>query len=232
MPLVNLTIPEFKRALLYFFWVSLAISVPIVLVRHVAFESSLLASFSSVPLAVATALFLTLFVLRRPLEGTLLAKFLRRKQIHGLWFGHLTSNYGKDKGQPDLMVPVAFVIRQSYLGYSIASFTAGQDGYSQVESFTQDLKTGGYVLRYVYELRRTYRGENKLTQGSGELRLTSSDSKLTGSYWTNSPTQGQAELTLVQRDCNHIDNFADAESAFQVRRASSTPFAASTEVSG
>lgn len=232
MPLVNLTIPEFKRALQYFFWVSLAISVPIVLVRHVAFESSLWASFTSVPLAVATALGLTLFILRRPLAGTLLAKMLRRKQIHGLWFGHLTSNYGKDQGQPDLVIPVAFVIRQSYLGYSIASYTAGQDGYSQVESLTQDLKTGGYILRYVFELRRTYRGENKLTQGSGELRLTSSDSKLAGIYWTNSPTQGQAELTLVQRDCNHIDNFADAEGAFRARQARFTAAGASTALSG
>lgn len=222
MPLVNLTVPEFKRALRYFFWVSLAISLPIVWLRQVAFESSLWASFTSVPLAVAAALGLTLYVLRRPLAGRLLAKMLGRKQIHGLWFGHLTSNYSKDQETAELVIPVAFVIRQSYLGYSIASYTAGQDGYSQVESLTHDPKNGGYVLRYVYELRRTYRGENKLTQGSGELRLTSSDSKLTGTYWTNSPTQGQADLTLVQRDCNHIDNFADAERAFQARQASST----------
>lgn len=230
MPLINLTIPEFKRALQYFFWVSLAISVPIVLLRHVAFESSLFAAFTSVPLAVATALGLTLFVLRRPLAGPHLAKLLRRKQIHGLWFGHLTSNYGEDAGQPELHIPVAFVVRQNYLGYSIASFTAGQDGYSQLESLTQDLKTGSYVLRYVFELRRTYRGENKLTQGSGQLRLTSSDSKMTGFYWTNSPTQGQAELKLVQRDCNHIDNYADAERAFLIHRANPTATVASTEV--
>jgi hypothetical protein len=59
-------------------------------------------------------------------------------------------------------------------------------------------------------MQRLHLGENKITTGFGDLRLTTGDSRLEGYYWTNSPTGGRVELDLVTRDCDGIDSFADA----------------------
>lgn len=66
-------------------------------------------------------------------------------------------------------------------------------------------------LRYVYELRRHFMGENRFTAGCGELRLVDSGRRLKGHYWTNSPTQGSIEMQLKTRDCSKVDSFEAAE---------------------
>jgi hypothetical protein len=62
-------------------------------------------------------------------------------------------------------------------------------------------------------MRRLQDAEDKITVGYADLRLMSSDTRLEGYYWTNSPTRGHISLELLTRDFSGIDSFADAERA-------------------
>ena len=221
MPLVTLTFAEFKRLLRIFFYVTAAILAGIAASRHYWFGSSIVASVLGATGAVAIGTFLTFLVLRHPLENSTFAKLIRRKQIHGVWYGQLRSNFNAVSKKHELVIPIAFVIRQTYLGYSLVSYTANQDGHSYHESLSEDARSGLFVIRYDFELRRLFAGENKLTKGQGELRLESGGSRLAGAYWTNSPTQGDAELTLVQRDCEDVDTFDEVVRLFQLKQQGS-----------
>ncbi|WP_454690199.1 hypothetical protein [Achromobacter aloeverae] len=97
------------------------------------------------------------------------------------------------------------------MAVAIESFTASQDGVSKLEVIAKDAKTAAVTVTYTFELRRLYRGENKLTSGLGELRLVGDGKELKGAYWTNSPTQGELLLRLVSRDAKAIASFEDAE---------------------
>lgn len=132
--------------------------------------------------------------------------------MHGLWRGSLSTNYIGPDGQSKPPIEIAFIIKQTYLSLSIESFTRGQEGESKVEALLQNNKTDTTKVCYIFELRRQYKGENKLTMGAGELKLLNMGTRLKGHYWTNSPTQGDLELELITRDCADVDCFDMAES--------------------
>ncbi len=139
-----------------------------------------------------------------------IARWMRRPIVHGLWRGILRSDFQQADKLP-LEIPIIFVIRQTYLTISIESFTKSQEGESKLEALIQNGKTEATRLCYVFELRRQYQGENKLTTGAGDLRLINNSKNLKGHYWTNSPTHGELYLELISRECDGVDCFDVAE---------------------
>lgn len=140
-----------------------------------------------------------------------LAWLLGRRMVHGLWWGELFTDFkSADTANPMDPIPIAFVIKQTYFFLTIQSYTPMQPAHSTLETLIVDPRSARAQLKYVFEMQRLHLGENKITTGFGDLRLTSGDSRLEGYYWTNSPTGGRVELDLVTRDCDGIDSFADA----------------------
>lgn len=140
-----------------------------------------------------------------------LSKLLGRRMVHGLWWGELDSDYVKNSGDAPLPpIPIAFVIRQTYLTLSIRSYTSALPGESILETLHAHPVTGDANLRYAYQMTRRANAENKATLGYGDLVLGGEDRKLTGHYWTNSPSTGRIRLTLLTRDCNDVRSFEDA----------------------
>lgn len=140
-----------------------------------------------------------------------LAWLLGRRMVHGLWWGELITEFkSTDSDKPMDPIPIAFVIKQTYFFLSIQSYTSTQPAHSSLETLAVEPRSARAQLQYVFEMQRLHLGEDKITTGYGDLRLTSGDSRLTGHYWTNSPTRGQITLNLITRDCDGIDSFADA----------------------
>ena len=150
---------------------------------------------------------------RRAWTSAKLERWLGRQRVHGLWWGTLDTDYGKKDGKGMDPIAIAFVIRQTYLTVSIQSYTIKQPAKSTMENLHADAKTTDTQMSYVFEMKRTAHGENKLTVGFGQLVLIDGGSKLVGDYWTNSPTQGRLHLSLVRRDCQKINSFEAAEKA-------------------
>lgn len=138
-----------------------------------------------------------------------LGRWLKRPLVHGVWCGTLVSDY-KAKEGVELHIPIVFVIRQTYLSLSVQSYTPTQLGTSTLEALVQDARNGDTRLRYVFELTRLYKNENKVTKGAGELRLQNKASELRGFYWTSTPTHGELRLQLASRNCEEIDCFEAA----------------------
>lgn len=139
------------------------------------------------------------------------ASWMSRPIVHGVWRGELRSNFNRDDGAPPLVVPIVFVIRQTYLTISVQSFTSTQDAESKLEALVQNEKDESTMLSYLFEMRRFVNGENKLTTGAGQLKLLDHNRILRGFYWTNSPTRGEARLELLSRDVAGVDCYEVAE---------------------
>ncbi|WP_224788400.1 hypothetical protein [Pseudomonas fluorescens] len=139
-----------------------------------------------------------------------IARWMRRPIVHGVWRGTLSSDF-QQAGKSPLQIPIIFVIRQTYLTISIESFTKSQEGESKLEALIQNGRTEATRLCYVFELKRQYQGENKLTTGAGDLRLINDSKHLKGHYWTNSPTFGELQLELISRECSGVDCYEVAE---------------------
>lgn len=142
-----------------------------------------------------------------------LAKWMNRPIVHGIWKGELRSDFGFEDNPP-LVMPIYFVVRQTYLTLSVQSFTDKQDGESRLEALLKNSKTEATRLCYIFELRKLYPGANSLTSGAGDLRLLGSGRELKGTYWTNTPTHGELILKLVSRDFDGIESFDDAQNKF------------------
>lgn len=147
---------------------------------------------------------------------TWLAWLLGRRMVHGLWWGELLTEFKPADGTEAMgSIQIAFVIKQTYFFLSIQSYTSTQPAHSMLETLAVDLKSARAQLQYVFEMQRLHLGEDKITTGYGDLRLTSGDSRLEGHYWTNSPTRGRIWLDLVTRDCDGVDSFADAQAKME-----------------
>lgn len=133
-----------------------------------------------------------------------LARWLCRPIVHGVWRVTLNTVY---KGE-SRSIEIAFVIRQTFMSLSIKSFTQDQEGESKIEALIRNSKTQATRVCYIFELKRQYKGENKLTTGAGDLKLIEAGKKLKGNYWTNSPNDGDIELTLLSRECSGVDCFS------------------------
>lgn len=144
-----------------------------------------------------------------------LATRMRRPIVHGVWKGELRSDFVSPGAGPEpLIIPVFFVVRQTYLTLSVESFTEGQQGESRLEALLRNSKTDATRLCYVFELRKRYPGESTLTSGTGDLRLLGNGRELSGSYWTDTPTHGQLHLKLVSRTTDAIASYKDAKNKF------------------
>lgn len=211
MNLLSLTYAEFERLLKGFTIVTIVVAGLILAVR-LALDTPLpTAAWQAITSALTVTGFAFGLFARRTWNYPLLAKWLGRPIVHGLWRGTLNTSYKRSDGQTVPPIEIAFVIRQTYLSLSIESFTSNQEGESKVEALIQNMRTDATRICYIFELRRQYNGENKLTTGSGELKLLDAGNRLKGHYWTNSPTQGDLELTLVTRDCEGVNCYEVAE---------------------
>lgn len=73
-------------------------------------------------------------------------RWIGRPSINGVWIGTLSSDFGQAPGlNAPLIVPIAFLMRQSYLTLSIQSFTATQTGESKVEALMHNIRTDGHL---------------------------------------------------------------------------------------
>lgn len=212
MNLLSLTYAEFERLLKGFALLTVALAIAFTFSRWHFFGTSLWsAAWQGSSTAFSATAVAFGFLARRTWDSPRLARWLRRPTVHGVWIGSLDTNFNADRGERLPPIQIVFVIKQTYLTLSIESFTRSQEGESKVEALVQNTKTNAITLWYLFELRRQYRGENKLTTGSGELRLLENPTRLRGHYWTNSPTQGHLDVQLVCRDCRGIDCFEVAE---------------------
>lgn len=212
MNILSLTYAELERLLKVFLLLTIAIAIVVFLIRWKCFGATIFsAAWQSVSLAVSVATIVFGVFSRITWTSIRLADWLGRPIIHGIWWGSLRSNFLDSDGHSLPPVDMYFIVRQTYLTLSIESFTRSQEGESTIEAISRNAKTDATKVAYVFELRRLYSGENKLTVGSGELRLLESGTRLRGHYFTNSPTQGDLDLRLLSRDCRGIDSFDSAE---------------------
>lgn len=184
----------------------------VVATRWEAFQHSPISVlWPAISAALATPTLVILVVRKINWKYPWLSKLLGRRMVHGLWWGELHSDYVKNPGDPPLPpIPIAFVIRQTYLTLSIKSYTSALPGESILETLHAHPVTGDANLRYAYQMTRRANSENKATLGYGDLVLGGEDKELLGDYWTNSPSTGRIGLTLLTRDCDDIRSFADA----------------------
>ncbi|NLY34828.1 MAG: hypothetical protein GX040_08965 [Alcaligenaceae bacterium] len=212
---VSLSNKEFRKALSFVSVTTVLIGGVVGAIRHFVFGTdSTLAYAQGFNVGISMAVVIAIWVFRRPWTITWLAQVTGRPIIHGVWFGHLDTNYNTDVTSSITKIPIAFVIKQTYLGYSLLSYTAHQNSETLIESLVVDDQHGTVLLRYMYEFSIRKPDERKLTTGAAELRLVENCTKLTGHYLTNSPTQGFAELVLVQRDCQGIDTFSAVQKLY------------------
>ncbi len=196
MNLLSLTYTEFERLLKVFTVVTVCLALAIGLVRYSAFDTEpLYAAWQAFTASLSVSTLGFGFFARRTWKSPVLATWLGRPIVHGLWRGTLQTNYRGGDGSTLPPIEIAFKIRQTYLTLSIESYTRGQEGESKLEALLQNQKTEATRISYIFELRRLYQGENKLTTGAGEIRLLDGGTRLKGHYWTNSPTQGDLDLT-------------------------------------
>lgn len=215
MNLISLTYSEVLRLIKSFAAIAIVFFSVVLLLRWKIFHSDFASAFFQATSLGLSAAVLTFGLFSRlKWRHPVLAKLLARPIIHGVWLGTLRTNYRTADGKAIGDMQIVFVIHQTFLSLSIQSFTKYQESESKLEALVQNARTDSTRLCYIYELRRQYQGENKLTTGAGELRLMERGNRLKGHYWTNSPTQGELDLTLKTRDCTSVDCFDDAEKAW------------------
>jgi hypothetical protein len=213
---IALSTGEFKNALLFVSLTTIAIGGLVGLVRHFGFGADgVQALMLGLGSSVSWAIVVSVWAFRRPWTTEWLARCAGRPVIHGVWFGHLDTNYGASDGSAATAIPIAFVIKQTYVGYSLLSYTEHQDSQTLVESLSVDDQHSTTHLRYMYEFYIRKPNERKLTTGAAELKLIEAGTRLHGHYLTNSPTQGFADLILIQRECRGIDTFGAAQKLYQ-----------------
>jgi hypothetical protein len=208
---LSLTHANFMRLLKVFGGMTSILAIVIIAVRWQGFDApwwsaiwqgvSLSMTISTIGLGIFSNMTWT---------SPMLAKWLERPIVHGVWLGELESSYKDANGATLQPIKIYLAIKQTYLTLAVDSFTQTQDGESSVEAILQNSRTQATRLSYIFELRRQYAGENKLTAGAGELKLVEAGTRLKGHYWTNSPTHGNLSLRLVSRNRDGVHSFADA----------------------
>lgn len=203
-----------KRAFALMFGITVLLSAA---VQWKFFDNAVDASIlRSVPtsLAVVSALFYAFYswAWRTPW----VAKLMRRPVLYGVWLGYISSDYNSSQTQQPLIIPIVFVVRQTYLTLSIQSFTKSKAGESKMEALIRNTRTDATRLGYVFELISDHSGKKTLTSGAGDLELLDGNSLLKGTYWTNSPTHGDLSVRLQSRKIDSVKNFKDAESRWPI----------------
>lgn len=215
---VSLSTEELKKALRIVSFTTIVIGCVVGALRHFFGKTDgTQALIYGLMSGVGWAGWMSVWAFRRPWTSERLARLIGRPIIHGVWFGHLDTNYGADDPAASTRIPIAFVIKQTFLGYSLLSYTERQDSVTLTESLDVDEKHSTVHLRYMYRFQIMKANERKQTTGAGELKLVEGGTRLTGHYLTDSPTQGSANLVLVQRNCEGIDTFKAAQKLHEAR---------------
>lgn len=143
-------------------------------------------------------------------------RWINRPVVAGVWIGRLASDYSgeADKAGPGLIIPIAFVIRQTMTTITIQSFTERQEGESTVEALLLSPRIGQFCLTYVFELKNSYPGKTMLTRGAGRLGLFQKYTRLEGNYWTDSPTHGTLKLVRVSETTDLIETYDDVRAQY------------------
>ncbi|MFI8373014.1 hypothetical protein ACIGCH_02790 [Pseudomonas helleri] len=207
---LSLTEAELQRLLKVFVGLVFSVAICIYLILLYLGYETLTAGWRAISYGLTCITFLFGIFFKLAWKFPLIARWMRRPIVHGVWRGTLRSDFRRDD-KTSLEIPIVFVIRQTYLTISIESFTKSQEGESKLEALIQNGRTEATRLCYVFELRKQYQGENKLTTGAGDLRLINNSKQLKGYYWTNSPTYGELQLELISRECGGVDCFEEAE---------------------
>jgi len=208
---LSLTETELQRLLKVYVSLILTVAVSLYFVHVVFFKyETIAAGWRAISYSLTSITFLFGIFFKLAWRFPWIARWMRRPIVHGVWRGTLTSDFHQADKTP-LQIPIIFVIRQTYLTISIESFTKSQEGESKLEALIQNGRTEATRLCYVFELKRLYQGENKLTTGAGDLRLINDSKQLKGHYWTNSPTFGELQLELISRECDGVDCYEVAE---------------------
>jgi len=219
---LSLTEAELQRLLKVYFSLVLAVAICLYFVLVLLGYETLTAAWRAVSYGLTGITFLFGVFFKLAWRSPRIARWMRRPIVHGVWRGTLSSDFHQENKSP-LQIPIIFVIRQTYLTISIESFTKSQEGESKLEALIQNSRTEATRLCYVFELKRLYQGENKLTTGAGDLRLINNCMLLRGHYWTNSPTFGELQLELISRECAGVDCYEVAERKWPLTSAQNSP---------
>lgn len=215
---VSLSTDELKKALLFVSVSTGAFGGLVGLVRHYAFGADATAALALGLISGASwAVLFSTWVFRRPWTYAWLAWLTGRPIIHGVWFGHLDTSYESGDESVGKRIPIAFVIKQTFLTYSLLSYTERQDSVTLAETLDVDEKHNTVHLRYMYRFQIMRVTERKQTTGAGELKLIEGGTKLKGNYLTDSPTHGSIELVFVQRQVDRIDTFKAVQQLYDAR---------------
>lgn len=136
-----------------------------------------------------------------------------RPRIDGTWVGHLESDWVKDGTSPTSLIPITFVINQTFFGPVVRSFTEAREGISDVASLVVKPEAEIVYLSYIYGLRQEFVAGTGEQQGAGELRLKNSG-ELTGQYWTNTKTSGRVRVQRKTR--KRFTSFGEVEKIYPV----------------
>jgi len=207
---LSLTETELQRLLKVYVSLVLAVAIFLYFILLLLGYEMLTAGWRAISYGLTIITFLFGVFFKLAWKSSWIARWMRRPIVHGVWRGTLSSDF-QQTGKSPLQIPIIFVIRQTYLTISIESFTKSQEGESKLEALIQNGRTEATRLCYVFELKRLYQGENKLTTGAGDLRLVNDSKNLRGHYWTNSPTFGELQLGLISRECAGVDCYEVAE---------------------
>ncbi len=165
----------------------------------------------AIPTSITISLIILGFLLRTlTIKHRFLTYIIGKPVIHGLWKGQLTSNF-KINDQPIPPIDIYFYIKQTFLITTIKSFTPSITSESVITALSYDEDSETTDFYYIYKFYRTKNNENKVTFGTGKLRLSNDNKTLEGNYWTSVHTCGDIELHLINSDCKSIDSYQMAQ---------------------
>jgi hypothetical protein len=159
-----------------------------------------LATLTRIPPSIVVTSFFWVFFFRWGWKWPGLRLIFNRPRIEGTWVGHLQSNWQYDGSSldPALLLPIVFVVRQTFSTLLIQSFTPKQEGLSDTASLVVRPEINTMYVAYTYALRREFVAGAGAQHGAAMLRLYSSE-EMKGQYWTNTQTSGRVILKRMAR---------------------------------
>lgn len=213
MSFIVLKFSELKKIIFFFLFIALIVFF---LIKGISLLVGVnISILQSITPSISVAFIILGFLLRSvTIQHERLAKFIDKPIVHGLWKGHLSSNYKNAEGQQIPPIEIYFYIKQTFLITTIKSFTSNLNSESIITALSQNKVMETTNFLYTYKFSRAINSENEVTLGSGDLKLIDNGKKLTGIYWTNANTRGKIELNLIDRKCENIDSFDMAQDHF------------------
>lgn len=208
MSFIVLTFKELKKVI-YLFLILVVFLFLLIKITTEFFSYNLMVTQILTP-SITFSFFLLGWLLKSfTLKHEFISKIIGKPIIHGLWKGKLESNYLVD-GKRIAPIEIYFYIKQTFLTTTIKSFTINQTSSSIITALSIDPSNDDKKFIYTYKFYRVKNSENKVTFGSGDLKLINNDKELVGIYWTSADTCGEIDLKLVNRKCENIDSFETA----------------------